>query len=141
MGKFCTNCGKELNEKQDICLGCGSMIKKQENLSSINNPINHYGYMNTVGIIMIILGTLLILGANYEMYEYPILVFNLPGLFSIVSGILILNAKKNKNLLLTSAIILFIGAVSNILGIQDISIYTVVVVIFGVMNIVYYKEK
>ena len=28
MAKFCSNCGKEINENQDICLNCGIAIKK-----------------------------------------------------------------------------------------------------------------
>ena len=28
MAKYCTNCGKELNEQQDVCLNCGTAIKK-----------------------------------------------------------------------------------------------------------------
>lgn len=26
--KYCTNCGKELTENQDICLGCGKQVQK-----------------------------------------------------------------------------------------------------------------
>lgn len=29
MAKFCSNCGKELNENADVCLGCGMQIKKE----------------------------------------------------------------------------------------------------------------
>lgn len=28
MGKFCTNCGKELKEGADVCLNCGKAIEK-----------------------------------------------------------------------------------------------------------------
>lgn len=28
MGKYCTNCGKELNENQDVCLNCGVATSK-----------------------------------------------------------------------------------------------------------------
>ena len=28
MAKFCTNCGAELNEEQDICLKCGVRVNK-----------------------------------------------------------------------------------------------------------------
>lgn len=31
MAKFCENCGKEINENQDICLGCGKAVKKENN--------------------------------------------------------------------------------------------------------------
>ena len=27
MAKFCSNCGAELNEEQDICLKCGVRVK------------------------------------------------------------------------------------------------------------------
>ena len=29
MSKYCTYCGKEINEKQDVCLNCGVAINKQ----------------------------------------------------------------------------------------------------------------
>lgn len=28
MAKYCTNCGKELQENQDVCLNCGVVIRK-----------------------------------------------------------------------------------------------------------------
>ena len=36
MAKFCSNCGKEVNENADVCLKCGVMIKK-DNIESSNN--------------------------------------------------------------------------------------------------------
>lgn len=38
MAKFCTNCGAELNESQDICLKCGVKINKSYNNPTNNNP-------------------------------------------------------------------------------------------------------
>ena len=35
MAKFCTNCGAELNEEQDICLECGVKVNKNN-----GNPAN-----------------------------------------------------------------------------------------------------
>ena len=35
MAKFCTNCGKEVQENQDVCLNCGVAIRKN---TSNNNP-------------------------------------------------------------------------------------------------------
>lgn len=29
MGKYCTNCGAELNENQEVCLKCGVMAQKK----------------------------------------------------------------------------------------------------------------
>ena len=36
MAKFCSNCGGELNENQDICLKCGVRVNKQNTVN--NNP-------------------------------------------------------------------------------------------------------
>ena len=39
MAKFCTNCGAELNEAQDICLKCGVKVNKNcGDNSTSNNP-------------------------------------------------------------------------------------------------------
>ena len=34
MAKFCSNCGKELQENQDVCLNCGVVVKR-------NHPSNN----------------------------------------------------------------------------------------------------
>lgn len=140
MGKFCQNCGTELNENQDICLGCGVLIKKEAIINKDSNN-DHSGYKTTTGVIMIILGVCMVLGASDDMYEYPILVFTLPGLLGIVAGILSLCSKKNLTLLLISGIILFVGALINFLGIIDVSIFMILAIIFGIFNIVYSRDK
>lgn len=35
MQKYCTNCGKELQEGQDLCLGCGKVINNKKNNTSL----------------------------------------------------------------------------------------------------------
>jgi len=35
MAKFCSNCGKEVQENQDVCLNCGVTIRKINNTSNI----------------------------------------------------------------------------------------------------------
>jgi len=37
MSKFCSNCGSELNENQDICLKCGVKVRKD---TSVNTDPN-----------------------------------------------------------------------------------------------------
>lgn len=37
MAKFCSNCGKELQENQDVCLNCGVYTNKN-NSNKNNNP-------------------------------------------------------------------------------------------------------
>lgn len=35
MAKYCTNCGKEIQENQDVCLNCGVTIRKNNTTNSI----------------------------------------------------------------------------------------------------------
>ena len=35
MAKFCSNCGKEVQENQDVCLNCGVTIRKFNNTNNI----------------------------------------------------------------------------------------------------------
>lgn len=51
MGKFCTNCGKELNENQDVCLNCGVATSKS------NNQLKTGKSKIAAGILGILLGT------------------------------------------------------------------------------------
>lgn len=46
MGKYCENCGRELNEGADICLGCGKAIRKVNStkVSYGGKPVNKAGY-------------------------------------------------------------------------------------------------
>lgn len=140
MTKYCQNCGKELNENQDICLGCGVVINKSTPGKKKNNG-SHSGYKTTTGIIMIVLGACMILGASDDLYDYPLIVFSIPGLLGLTSGILSLVSKKRPNLLLVSGILLFIGALVNFLGIVDVSIFMILAIIFGIFNIIYSKDK
>lgn len=35
MAKFCSNCGKEVQENQDVCLNCGVTIRRFNNTNNI----------------------------------------------------------------------------------------------------------
>lgn len=37
MAKFCSNCGNELKEGADICLGCGKIVSEQKKVNSDPN--------------------------------------------------------------------------------------------------------
>ncbi len=52
MAKFCSNCGAELNENQDVCLKCGVKIKKQ---NASNDDPNAKSKM-AAGLLGIFLG-------------------------------------------------------------------------------------
>ena len=75
MAKYCANCGKELDENADICLGCGVLVNK-ENKKTMNN-VNSGGSVKKKGlpvwaIVLIIVGCVILL---------PILIVTLLGIF------------------------------------------------------------
>ena len=144
MGKYCSNCGNELNETQNVCLKCGVLLEnKNIDTNNVNKQKSHNGYIKTSSIIMIVLGAIMVLGGNENSYLYDniALVFILPGLIAIIAGILGLCSKNNKKLLLTAGILLLIGALLNFIGIIDISIFMILAVIFGIFDIIYSRQK
>lgn len=41
MAKYCATCGTELSEEQDVCLGCGTHVKKPKEFLGIEEgPID-----------------------------------------------------------------------------------------------------
>lgn len=58
MAKYCGNCGKELNEKQDVCLKCGVLVRKnvleeKEKNSNLNIGWLFLGFFfPVIGIIL-----------------------------------------------------------------------------------------
>ncbi len=100
MAKFCTNCGSELTEDQDVCLKCGKEIKKQ--------PTSNQGGKSKIaaGLLGIFLGTLGIhnfyLGYNGKAVAQLLMSVLSCGVLAIVSeiwglveGILILTGSIN----------------------------------------------
>lgn len=55
MAKFCSNCGKELQENQDVCLNCGIAVNKPNN--QFNNNSNTKSKI-AAGLLGIFLGCL-----------------------------------------------------------------------------------
>ena len=57
MAKFCTNCGKELDENASLCLNCGVLVEKNTN----NDTKEKKKGMPTWAIVLIIVGGILLL--------------------------------------------------------------------------------
>ena len=77
MAKFCSNCGKELNDNADICLNCGVLVNKQESKTNINNSNNNINNGKKKGlpvwaIVLIVLGCVVII---------PLIIFIILGVF------------------------------------------------------------
>ena len=69
------------------------------------------------------------------------LTYTFPGILGIVASIITLCSRNNHSLLMPAGIVFVVSAGVNFLGIYDISIYSVLAIVFGVLNIVYSKKK
>ena len=85
MAKFCSNCGSELQENQDVCLKCGVAIKK-ENVTGTNVKSKL-----AAGLLGIFLGAFGVhnfyLGNNGKAVAQLLITILSCGILSIVSGI------------------------------------------------------
>lgn len=84
MAKFCTNCGAELNDEQDICLKCGVRLKK------VNNDPNAKSKL-AAGLLGIFLGYFGVhnfyLGYTGKAVGQLLITILSCGILSFVSGI------------------------------------------------------
>ena len=86
MAKFCSNCGKELQENQDVCLNCGVSVKK-------NNQSNNSNGKSKIaaGLLGILLGAFGVhnfyLGYTGKAVAQLLITILSCGTLSIISGI------------------------------------------------------
>ena len=85
MAKYCTNCGKELNENQDVCLNCGIATKK----INTHNPGTKSKLAS--GLLGIFLGSLGVhnfyLGYTGKAVAQLLITVLSCGALSVVSGV------------------------------------------------------
>lgn len=78
MSKFCSNCGKELNDNQDICLNCGVKVNNVTQTISDKTDKN--------ALAGFILGLISIVAWIIPLFGYPVaicgIVFSAKGLNS-----------------------------------------------------------
>lgn len=43
MGKFCRNCGAQLEENQNVCLKCGTIVEEENNSQKPAETVNDTG--------------------------------------------------------------------------------------------------
>jgi hypothetical protein len=114
----------------------------------IKNKENYDIYRIVVDIIMIVLGFCVFLVSTsdehtitYELLGYDItLGFMLPGLITLVAGILSIVSRKVNSLLLVSGILYLVAGLCNLCGISDVSFLLILCIIFGTFNIVFYSK-
>ena len=67
MGRFCSNCGKELKENADICLNCGVFVNQNSKLNKVKVPGKG---LSIAGMILGIFAILMAMGNISELFEY-----------------------------------------------------------------------
>lgn len=152
MQEYCGNCGNKLEEGAKFCSSCGHPVMQAADLnvnnmndlnpinSNVSNSDNKRGtYKLITGIIMIILASCLILAGMDDMEE-TIMIYTIPGILGLIAGILNICSRTNHNLLKTAGILFLVGAGVNFIGIFDISIYAILSVVFGILNLAYSKK-
>lgn len=144
---YCSKCGEKI--EGNFCTNCGTpagQIVNVNQLKPVNN--NHNTYKLIVGIIMIILGSLIFIAslndetvAKYELIGYDVtLGFMVPGIVTLVGGILSIVSRNDNKFLLASGIAFVVAAISNCCGIQDISLLFILCVIFGIIDFVFFTK-
>lgn len=67
--KFCSNCGKEIDEKAIVCLGCGVALNPKETEEDTTKQKRGKGIASMVlGIVSILLALLILIGAQEAIY-------------------------------------------------------------------------
>ena len=127
---YCQHCGKKIKENQDVCLSCGKSVS--------NNSSKIKIYKTFSGIISIILGGYLELIAE-ETYEVGIV--QGIGFLTIIAGILTLCSNSNNALSTTSGIFLIICFIGITLLAETISIFSCIILTFGVLNTLFSKNN
>lgn len=64
MAKFCTNCGAELTDEQDICVKCGKMVKKSNSSNENKNTMAVTGFVIAIVSLFLNFGGLVGLAAT-----------------------------------------------------------------------------
>lgn len=106
MDKFCRNCGKELNEVQNVCLNCGVAVN---NTPTTDDKIEKQANLG------FILGLISIVAWFIPLFGYPVsicgIVFSSKGLKSTLS-----KGKATAGLILSIVFLIF-TLINSILGV------------------------
>ena len=113
MAKFCSNCGAERNEEEDICLKCGVRVKNTNTNNKVDSNPNAKSKM-AAGLLGIFLGQfgvhnfylgytgkavaqllLTIFGYILAIFIIGIFMVAAAGIWGLVEGIMILSGSIN----------------------------------------------
>ena len=107
MSKFCSNCGKEVNENQDVCLKCGVRINKITTQNKDANPEK----LASVGFI---LGLVSIIAWFIPLFGYPVTIC---GIIFSSKGLKSNERSKALTGLILSIVFLVFSFINSIMGV------------------------
>lgn len=111
MAKFCSNCGKAVEDNQQVCLNCGVLIDGNKNAKSANTTVNSGTKSKVVaGILGLFFGAwgvhnfyLGFSGKAFTQIIVTIFTCGIGGIWGFIEGIMILcgtiNTDANGNAL------------------------------------------
>lgn len=144
MANFCSNCGKKLNEGQDVCLDCGTFQKREEIVTKpAQTKGNNTAFNISMGCISILIGIGLLFAyfITEENIAEPSLTYGFPGTCLLISGIFQLLAINKKGNMIPAAIFIIVGAIFNFIGKGDLSMASIYAMIVGIFNFVVFVQK
>lgn len=110
MAKFCTNCGNEVDENADVCVKCGTMLKKNNNN---NNVVVSTDKNANTGFI---LGLVSIIAWFIPLFGYPVTIC---GIVYSSKGLKSQTFKTKATIgLVLSIIFLIVTLINSILGVM-----------------------
>ena len=151
--KYCTHCGKEVNDNAVICTGCGCPINQtvQQTAVNSNSPISTNQLVSSLsqklligGIIWVVIGTLQLIIAFYltrtiEYYCCQYLMF--VGLANLLFGIV--DLANNKIMLADHTVIL--SKINSIAQPIISLVYTIVFIFYAYLGLpsynTFYEER
>ena len=135
MAKYCSNCGKELQEKQDVCLNCGKVVEKMK-------KNNHFTFYKVTGIIMLFLSIFcfIIYGTN-EDTDAMFYSYGFPSVFLFFGSIIQLVGKRKKGLIITAAVLYIFSGISTMYGMDKFSMFAIICFTFAGINLYFSCKK
>lgn len=93
--KYCTNCGKPVNESADVCLSCGKLLKKQNNKSFKKEKKSGFLWIFSLvaGIISFVTCILMFVNIGFLFFAF------LSSVIAVIVGILGFSQKSRLNLI------------------------------------------
>lgn len=142
MGRFCSNCGSKLNENQYVCLKCGVKVDTRLK-SNKKNAYTFYIFISSI-ILFFISCFCFMCSINYmsstvnvEIIDMLSTFLLIPSVISIIASILNICALNKESILCIGNILHIIAGLISCFSMYMVSIYGILLTLYGAINIYY----